>query len=78
MSKRFKSLKGLFLTVLKFDYRDKIFKKMLLILTANICETKNRIFKIIQVKPQPGGSVGWKVVTYTKRLQGRFPVRAHT
>ena len=27
--------------------------------------------------PWPGGSVGWSIILYTKRLGVQFPVRAH-
>ena len=32
----------------------------------------------VHLEPWPGGSVGWSIVPYTKRLQVQFPVRAHT
>ena len=37
------------------------------------CSLRNQ-----QLLPWPGGLVGWAIVLCTKRLQVRFPVRAHT
>ena len=39
----------------------------------------NGSIKKSQLKmPWPGGSVGWSIVLFTKRLQVQFPVKAHT
>ena len=34
-------------------------------------------YKITYMRPWPGGSVGWSIVPYTKRLWVQSPVRAH-
>ena len=50
-------------------------KRVITLVTEHVREKETESKRTIQ--PRLGGSVGWSIIPYTKRLQVRAPVRVH-